>query len=280
LSGAAAAGATAFDLSGIPVRLEGLSDALAARWSAEWAPFVAPAADSPFLRFDVRYDDREPPETGWDPKGMSFRLDGGHAVYALAEGEAVVDATGSSRVTLGRGLGEREWYAAANLMRASLAWCLPRRPGALIHAAGLVVGERAFLLVGSEGSGKSTWARLGESAGERVVSDDLVLVDGAGSRLELVDAPFHSTHRVEHRPGRWPLAGILFPVHGTTPARRPAPALIARARVAANLPFVSDVLGADQRLERLLDRILAEVPLDELIFGLEASFIDLLRSGA
>ena len=54
----------------------------------------------------------------------------------------------------------------------------------LISSGGWVV------LVGSEGAGKSTWARLGEEAGAHVVSDDLVLVDPSESGFCLLGAPF------------------------------------------------------------------------------------------
>jgi hypothetical protein len=133
-------------------------------------------------------------------------------------------------------------------------------------------------MVGSAGAGKSTWARLGEEGGGRVVSDDLVLLDGRDGRIEVLGSPFRSTHYIEYHPGRWPLAGILFPRHATPPAWERAPRLLARAKLAANLPFVTEAIAQDERIPALIETYLARIPCMELSFGLNPSFVELLRT--
>jgi hypothetical protein len=267
------------DLSGIRVRLRGLADSLLQRVRAEWARFVAePSRNEPFLELEVGYQGNPVSDAAWDPKSMTSELRGTVARFQMAEGRATVDLSGPARLTLAPELGPREFYTLANLIRAALAWRLPSRQGMLLHAAGVVLQGESFLLVGAEGSGKSTWTRLAASRAERVLSDDLVLVDGSGPRLEALGAPFRSTHESDYRPGRWPLAAIYFPRHGTTAALRATSEMIATARLTANLPFITDVVVGDERVRGLLERVLREVVCAELTFAPDESFLNLMRS--
>jgi len=267
-----------FDLSGVQIRVEGLASAAARRLAQAWTGFSSSRPGDPFLRLEVRYEKERAGEGEFLPKKMRSALEPGRARFWMPEGSAEIGTDGRARVGLLRGLGEREYYTLANLLRACLAWLLPSRGGMLLHAAGLVVEGRAFLLVGPEGSGKSTWAREGERGGASVLSDDLVLLDGAGERLEALGAPFRSTHPSVCGPGRWPLAAVLFPRHGSPPALASVDTLLSSARLAANLTFVAEGLGADERIDALLGRTLREVRCAELTFAPDPSFLELLRS--
>ena len=268
------------DLSGPRVRLEGLSAAVAETAGSEWSAFLtSPAEAEPLLHLHAAYESREVPEEAWAPKSMRSEVAPERASFGMAEGRAEVDASGRADVVLARGLGPREFYTLANLVRACVAWRMPARGGLLLHAAGLVLEGRAHLLVGPESSGKSTWARLGEGAGGRVISDDLVLVDGAGERLEVLGSPFRSTHVADYRPGRCPLASVLFPRHGTTPRLQPVSDLLATARLTANLPFVSEAIAVDERIAAALRRVVRTVRCAELTFAPEPSFVELLSDG-
>jgi hypothetical protein len=176
-------------------------------------------------------------------------------------------------------LGRREFYTLANLLRACVAWLLPGRRGLMLHAAGLLLEGRAHLLVGPESSGKSTWAALGEAAGGRVISDDLVLLDGSGERVEALGSPFRSTHRADYRPGRWPLHSVLFPRHGEPAALRAVSELLATARLSANLPFVSEAVATDPRIAAALRGVVRTVECAELTFSPDPSFVALLSGG-
>jgi hypothetical protein len=267
------------NLSGVTLGLEGLSDRLLERLRREWAPFVSGPHDCPFLRVDVAFGERDPSVGGaYEPKSMKSLLTSDSARYSMPEGSAEIVSSGRATIRLGRDLGEREYFTLVNLLRACLAWSLPSRGGALLHAAGLVVAGRAFLMVGPEGSGKSTWTALGEREGARVLSDDLVLVDGIAPCLEALGAPFRSTHRFRFRPGRWPVAAVFFPRHGIGPGWSAVPALIAKARVAANLPFIAEGIERDPRISMLVDRFADSVPCLEFTFGTESRFLALLES--
>jgi hypothetical protein len=211
---------------------------------------------------------------------MTAETTADRARYAMAEGEAIVSAGGRATVRLARGLGRREYWTLVNLLRACLAWRLLDHGAALLHAAGLVVEGRAFLLVGPQGAGKSTWAALGEQAGARVLSDDLVLVDTGGpAGPQALGAPFRSTHvHAAYRPGRFPLAAVLFPRHGRPPSWERAAPLVARARILANLPFVAEGMERDARVGRLVESLLDAVPCRELTFDRDPGFVELLSA--
>lgn len=267
-----------FDLSGVGLRASGLSEPLAARWREDWAPFAA-AVDRPVLDLRVAVGKLPPPETTtFRPKAMTAELDAVGGRYAMAEGRATIDGAGDGSIELARDLGTREYFTLQNFVRACLARRLPASGGLLVHAAGLVIDGRAFVLVGAEGAGKSTWARLGEAAGAHVVSDDLVLLRRAPNGFELLGAPFRSTHLTALRRGNWPLAGLLFPRHGPRPALGEVSAIVARARVVANLPFVAEALERDARLAELTGALATTVPTAELTFAEDPGFVPLLRA--
>ncbi|NIM00537.1 MAG: hypothetical protein GTN89_06620, partial [Acidobacteria bacterium] len=146
--------------------------------------------------------------------------------------------------------------------------------------AGIVLEDgRAFVLVGPSGSGKTTWARLAKEAGALLVSDDMVFVDGAATGVEVLSAPIRGDRANPKGPGRWPLAGILFPVQGETAELKDVGQLIAATRLLANLPYLSDCPQDDGRIDGLVQHLLAAAPTYELTFAeRDAGFLDRLRS--
>jgi hypothetical protein len=266
-----------FDLSGIRVRVRGLLPPLDARLAREWSGFSVDETGAPFLDVEVADAALPAPLGPFAPKAMRSRLDPASARFEMPEGDVLVDLSGAAALRLSTALPpERRWFAFLNLLRAALAWRLPSRQAMLLHAAAVVLEGRAFVLAGSEGSGKSTFAALAESRGARVLSDDLVLLDGANDPLEALGAPFRSTHRGLEVPGRWPVGALLFPVRGAAARLDAVPGILVRARVAANLPFVAEGIGTDPRIHAALERLSSAVPARALTFAREPSFVDLL----
>jgi hypothetical protein len=267
-----------FDLSGITLRAAGVPVASAERWSSEWSVYAGEGRADPFLALDVVRGRSEPPRAAFEPKAMRSSFDGVQAEFTLPEGRARVDRRGQATIELARDLGPREFFTLMNFVRAALAWCLPARGAALLHAAGLVLDDRGFVLVGAEGSGKSTWAARGEDGGAIVLSDDVVLIDRSASGHDLLGAPFRSTHRTVRRRGRWPLAAILFPDHGS-PARISSVAtILAKARIAANLTFIAEAVQSDDQVAGLIDGLATRTPCARLTFPPDPSFLGPLRA--
>jgi hypothetical protein len=267
-----------FDLSGVGVRFSDLPEEISSLLESNWSAFSTERAPSPVLDLRVEATRVEPFEGRFDPKAMRAEISSEWARYEMLEGRVEVDARGTGRVVVGIDESTRPYFAFANFVRAALAWRMLSRGGALLHAAGIVLGGRAFVLAGPAGSGKSTWARLAEEAGGSVLSDDLVLLDGHGDGIEALGAPFRSTHESTLGPGRWPLAAILFPAHGAGAALAHVSGIESRARVLANLPFVADGVAGDRRVTETIERWVASVPTRVLTFGREPAFVETLTS--
>jgi hypothetical protein len=267
------------DLSGVPIALRGVDAAAAARLARDWPAFVTPPPAAPFLTLEVTQvldaaaDDGRP----YRPKAMHASFTAGGARFAMPEGAVDVDRDGRARVVIATADAGRAYFTLLNVLRASLAWRLPDRGGALVHAAGVVLEGRAFLLVGAEGAGKSTWAAIAAAAGVPVISDDVVAVDGAEAGLTALGGMFRSTHAAVLGPGRWPVGALLFPRHAPEPALEQEPPLVARAKLAANLPFVVEALEHDERIAAVLGRLATSVPCRTLAFARDERWIELLR---
>jgi len=271
----------AFDFSGLGIVLEGSSAAEEiAGLCRDWAAYRAATSVPPFLALHVLEDRPAAEEGAVAPKGMSLSFDGTSATYRTSRGTCRVELDGHATVHLAPGTEAFRRFALQNLVRAAIAFLLPSRNGAAIHAAGIVLDGRGFVLPGASGAGKSTAAALAESRGALVVSDDLVLVEGADKGAVLLGSPFRSTHPSACPRGRWPLAGILLPEKGTTPSLRPATRLAVKARLLSNLTFVADLVADDPRVVAVVNRLAAEVPSAVLTFAREPSFVDLLKGFA
>ena len=81
-----------------------------------------------------------------DLEAMRSELAETGAAFFMEEGDARVDGRGIADVRLVAGTGEREWFTLLNMFRACFAWRLPTVHGALLHAAGVVLDGRAWVL--------------------------------------------------------------------------------------------------------------------------------------
>ncbi|HEX4825683.1 MAG TPA: hypothetical protein VFV19_15380 [Candidatus Polarisedimenticolaceae bacterium] len=264
------------DLSGIGVRVTGLSDLLGAALAHRWGRFVTALQGEPVFSVTV---EAEPPSARvhpFAPKTMRSEIADGGASFAIDQGTAVVSRSGAITICLVATTTELQAAGLVNLLMAAIAWRLPEMDAVLLHAAGIVLDGRAFVLVGGEGTGKSTWASLAREAGAEVLGDDLVLVH----RREALACPFRAEASTLRVPGRWPLAAVLAASHAKAASLAEEPAIKTQARLAANAPFAVDGWGSGGALDRLLDRLVHDVPHRTLAFARDASFVPLLIRSA
>ncbi len=270
---------TDLDVSGVGVRLEGLPERLEQGLRAEWPAFAVPFTDRDPIVVEVGELDRSltpgPTMTG----GTDIERTGGSLTVRRDEGEMTCDAA-VRRVTmrLAQGDDRRRLWGLINLLAPALAWRLLASGGGALHAAGIVLRDRAFLLIGGEGAGKTTWAQAAGAAGVAAISDDIVFVDRSSGRLEAIGTPIRDREIRHAGPGRWPVAAILLPQHGAPAALLSATRLAVEARVAANLLYVSSGWTADPLAGRALESIAGGAPARTLVFAPDASFLPLLRS--
>jgi hypothetical protein len=267
------------DISGLGLRFVGLTDVLSDELRRQWPAYVRPQGVSPALV--IRIEDDERAMTPGRFMVGALQIDAApHAVrFRGDEGEIVQDAPGASAVArLAQGDAGRRFWALVNLTCAAVGWRLLARGGGAVHAAGVLIGGNAFLLVGPAGCGKTTWARTAAEAGLPVLSDDCVLVDSAEGRLMALGSPFRAKDFQSPGPGRWPVAAILLPRPAPSPALTPVTRLMLEARVAANLLFSATAWDAQPAAARAASMIAAGAPARTLAFRPDASWIPLVAT--
>jgi hypothetical protein len=92
--------------------------------------------------------------------------------------------------------------------------------------------------------------------------------------MELLAAPYRAENATYRKPGRWPLAAVLWPRHASAVAIGRVATVAAVARLAANLPY----LAAAGLADTVADRIVEEVGVVELSFARDPGFVDVLRN--
>jgi hypothetical protein len=227
------------DLSGIGVRVRGLSPGLADALHDAWAGFLVDDVAEAALTVEVE-DDSAVLSSGGGLGASRLHLHGDDVHVARQEGGARIDAVaGLARVRLATGDERRRAWGLVNIVNAALAFVLERSGGGILHAAGILLDGRVFVLVGAEGAGKTTFARVASEAGVPVLSDDQIVIVPAGGRCDAVAAPIRNRDFPTPGRGRWPIGAFLLPAHGTPAALAPASRIDLTARLAANLLYVS-----------------------------------------
>ena len=147
-----------------------------------------------------------------------------------------------------------------NVLRVLYFYGFLDNTGLLLHASGLVRGNRAYVFPGVSDAGKTTIVR--HSPGMPVLSDEVVAVK-LGGRNEVPEAfgtPFYGDWG---RPGEKihaPIQGLYFPVKSTENRLEP---LTPRETLTRLLPCIFSYTVFPARLEKLVDfgiHLAAQVP--------------------
>jgi hypothetical protein len=267
------------DISGFGLRFEGLTRPLALELEHQWRDYVDANGVSPALVIRVEDDDRAMTPGRFMEGGLVIDSSADAVFFRGDEGQIVQDAPGARAVArLARGDEGRRFWGLVNLACAAVGWRLLADGGGALHAAGVLVGTRAFLLVGPSGCGKTTWARTAAEAGLPVLSDDCVLLDSSQGRLVALSSPFRSKDFPSPGPGRWPVAAILLPQQAQRPALAPVTRLMLEARIAANLLFSAVSWESHPAATKAAGAIAAGAPARVLSFRPDASWIELVTT--
>jgi hypothetical protein len=225
----------------------------------------------------VRFEGPELATGSIDDAPLDRTISGDAIGFRSLEGRIEIDARGAGTAIVGSGNAATRAYALINLVVPALAWRLPRHDALIVHSGAVLVGERGFLLLGQAGAGKSTFVTHAIAGGARAVSEDLNLVVFEDERCCLAGSPLRTRIHRGPGPGRWPLAAILVPRHGSPASLDPVARLMVSAQLQGNLPFVGDCwmqVPGGPSLTRRLD----EVPARRLTFAPDSSFVPLLES--
>ena len=161
-----------FRVGGLTVEVSGKAGALKALERA-WAPFAVEAKAAVDAEVELELDGKRRPAPSPCPM-PDVRLDanGSLQIEGVSFHAEIDQARRSVRV---RGADERFGVEMAikHLLAARLA---SAGGGLLVHGVALANGSRAALFIGQSGAGKSTLGKLGQQAGLRMLSDELVAV--------------------------------------------------------------------------------------------------------
>lgn len=267
------------DISGLGLRFEGMTHALAAELRRCWPDYVRAEGVSPTLVIRVEDEDRRMTPSRFMSGALHIETLPDAVRFRRDEGEILQDVPGVRAVArLALGDDGRRFWGLVNLALAAVGWRLITAGGGVLHAAGVLVGGKAYLLLGPSGCGKTTWARTAAGAALPVLSDDCVLVDFSDGRLMALGSPFRSRDFPSPGSGRWPVAAILIPRHAERASLAPVNRLMLEARIAANLLYSTSARETHPTAAPVVAAIAAGVPARILNFRQDASWIELVST--
>jgi hypothetical protein len=136
---------------------------------ADW-PARGPGGDPRLeIHLEVRDEARSDAAVEIRVQGSRLALDGGAQGWADA-------ASMRAACAAPRGVFEDPYRLAAEILDPLLLFLLARSGRAPVHAAGVVIGDRALALAGPSGSGKSTLALAAMERGLKILSDDTLYI--------------------------------------------------------------------------------------------------------
>ena len=140
----------------------------------------------------------------------------------------------------------------------------------LIHASGINHSGRGYLFSGVSGKGKSTMAKLWDSAGAKVIHDDRLIIRSSGSGYKMYNTPVYNNDE----PSESPLDKIFLIGHGKTNEIIPVSGASAVSLIMANCiqhnwdpEIVARLLGS-------VSIMCTSIPAARLLFKPDRSVID------
>jgi len=275
-------GSVTFDLSLGPVflRIVDLPTAWEPFVSTHYEPFAEPAGSR---TADLTVTCREGsgvviPLPGPGKTPIMEVLQEGRDQYSIRSHwqHGTVDlAAGSASLTLTHRGATEFRMSLENFLRIAGQLLLMRRKAFLLHSAGVLDEQRCFLFFGHSGAGKSTATAL--SAPRRALSDDMVLIDLQGSRVQAHAVPFYGLFPPEERVrGAFPVAGGFRLRQATGDRLERLKIARATATISASVPFIHDMGLPPDLLTDLALEFCRRVPVYDLQFTRTNRFWDLL----
>ncbi len=143
--------------------------------------------------------------------------------------------------------------------------------GVLIHAAGIVRGERAYLFFGHSGSGKTTVCQVSQNE-HTILNDDLILLLPQDNGWRAYGTPFWNPTQVKPSSASAPVAAMYLLTQADHVFTKILPAGRGLASLIANVPVITQDPSRNQRILEILSNLQQMVPIFELYFLPDNSF--------
>ncbi|MGH7837704.1 MAG: hypothetical protein ACREQC_07755 [Candidatus Binataceae bacterium] len=155
-------------------------------------------------------------------------------------------------------------YSIDSVIRIVHSLILADRGGFLLHSASAIRNDRAFLLSGLSGAGKTTISRLAPPDAIRL-SDEVSYVRCINDRHIAFGTPFAGELAVSGENAAAPIAALYFLVQGAENRVHPMTAAVAVRKLLRNILFFADGEPAARVFKSACDFV-AAVPAYELTF--------------
>jgi hypothetical protein len=204
---------------------------------------------------------------GYEKTGVNFRSDWCAGWFEIAPQGAV-------RVEVHRDA--KPWFGGIveNVVRLLTAYDVLNDGGVMLHCAGIVRDNRAAILFGHSGAGKSTCSELALKEGCSVISDDINVIEHSAGGWQVVPVPFSgSLNRQSDIRNPVPVDGLYRLRQSELDIPRHCSMARSIALLAGSAPFVNqDPLRAG-RLVETLTRLAGDLPVRELHFTRSPMFL-------
>ena len=158
-----------------------------------------------------------------------------------------------------------------NFLRVFYSWRCIHKDALLVHSAGVIKGEKAFVFFGPSGSGKTTMARL--SLDHIVLSDDLVIIKKKTGAYKAYGVPFRGDMPESPRSNaQADLYGLFRLKKDTSHFTKPLGYSQAVAELISCVPFVIQDVAMSQRAMDICADLVASVTVKELHFRQDQGF--------
>lgn len=203
----------------------------------------------------------------WDEPVWSMRFNPAFDHVHVCLGKALVaDVNGTPRVS------DLFTYPLGQLL---LMYVLAHKEGALVHAAGVVFKEKAYIFPGRSGAGKSTISNLFQSRGYEVLSDDRVAIRKIGGGYKAFGTPWSGQADIALN-SEVTLGGIFFIRQGS---KNEIITLTPGAAAERLFPVTSIPWYDEETMSRILlfcEDLLVHLPSYELYFRPDERVVDII----
>jgi hypothetical protein len=166
-------------------------------------------------------------------------------------------------------------------LRVALALIAHNADCVLMHTAGIIRKDQAYLFFGHSGSGKTTICRSSLNASSpgtyKILNDDLVLLQPHGKIWLAHGTPFWNRTQIEPSNHNAPIAGMYYLIQDKQVFTQNLSKSVAIAALLSNIPVIPQDTVRSIHLLNLLNRIQNSVPILELQFLPDNSFWNVIH---